>query len=85
MAERQQDAARAQRVTAITAVRLARDLTWFRIRGYGLWLKWGRGPDLFTTRRTAHYLGRLRWKVLRPSIADEFNVDLGRRGRRFIR
>jgi hypothetical protein len=43
-----------------------RRLAWFRIAGYGLWLKWGRERDLFTTRRTAHYIGRFRWKVLRP-------------------
>jgi hypothetical protein len=50
----------------VTALRVYRDLAWFRIRGYGLWLRWGRSPDLHITRTTAHYAGRLRWKVLRP-------------------
>ena len=45
---------------------ISRDLAWFRIRGYGLWLKWGSRADLFTTRKHAHYLGRFRWKALRP-------------------
>ena len=45
---------------------ISRDLAWFRIAGYGLWVKWDRGPDLFSTRKTAHYLGRLRWKALTP-------------------
>ena len=44
---------------------VSRDLAWFRVCGYGLWFKWGRGTDLFTTRKHAHYMGRLRWKVLR--------------------
>ena len=52
----------------ITALRVHRSLAWFRIHGYGLWLKWGRSPDLYTTKRTAHYVGRLRWKVLRPEV-----------------
>jgi hypothetical protein len=50
----------------VTALRVSRELAWFRIRGYGLWVKWGRRHDLYTTRKTAHYAGRLRWKVLRP-------------------
>lgn len=53
----------------VTALRIHRNLVWFRIHGYGLWLKWGCGRDLYTTRRTAHYLGRLRWKTLRPEVA----------------
>ena len=43
-----------------------RELAWFRIAGWGLWVKWGRSPDVFTTRMYAHYVGRFRWKVLRP-------------------
>lgn len=50
----------------VTAIRVYRELGWFRVRGYGLWVKWGRRPDLSTTRKRAHYLGRLRWKILRP-------------------
>lgn len=49
-----------------TALRVHRELAWFRLRGHGLWVKWGRRPDLHCTRRDAHYLGRLRWKVLAP-------------------
>ena len=45
---------------------VTRDLAWFRIAGWGLWVKWGRTPDVFTTRMYAHYVGRFRWKVLRP-------------------
>lgn len=54
-------------MATVTAVQVTRNLAWFRVRGYGLWLKWGRGRDLFTTRKRAHYAGRLRWKVLRPA------------------
>lgn len=50
----------------VTALRVFRELAWFRVRGYGVWVKWGRGRDLHTTRKTAHYLGPLRWKALRP-------------------
>lgn len=52
-----------------TTARFNRDLAWLRIRGYGLWVKWSRdpeAPDLFGTRNRAHYIGRLRWKALRP-------------------
>jgi hypothetical protein len=45
--------------------KVTRELAWFRVRSRGLWLKWGRSRDLFTTRKAAHYAGRLRWKVLR--------------------
>lgn len=50
----------------VTALRIFRELAWFRVRGYGLWLKWGSAPDLHVTRKTAHYVGPLRWKALRP-------------------
>jgi hypothetical protein len=50
----------------ITGADASRDLAWFRIAGYGLWLKWGSGRDLHVTRTKAHYMGRLRWRVLRP-------------------
>jgi hypothetical protein len=50
----------------VTALRVFRELAWFRVRGYGLWVKWGRGRDLHATRMTARYLGRVRWKILRP-------------------
>lgn len=50
----------------ITDLRITRGLAWFRVRGHGLWVKWSPGSDLFTTRKTAHYTGRLRWKVLHP-------------------
>jgi hypothetical protein len=52
-------------------MRVTRDLAWFRIGGYGLWLKWGSSPDLFTTRKHAHYVGRFRWKPLRPAESKE--------------
>ena len=50
----------------VTALRAFPELAWFRALGYGLWVKWGRGRDLHTTRKTAHYLGPLRWKALTP-------------------
>lgn len=50
----------------VTAIRVYRELAWFRVRGYGLWLAWGSHRDLFTTRKAAHYAGRFRWKVLTP-------------------
>ena len=50
----------------VTGLRVVRELAWFRVRGYGLWVKWGSGRDLHTTRKTAHYLGPLRWKILSP-------------------
>lgn len=50
----------------VTVLRIHRHVAWFRIHGYGLWLKWGDGRDLYSTRRTARYVGRLRWKTLRP-------------------
>jgi len=50
----------------VTGFNVTRELAWFRIRGHGLWVKWGDRADLFTTRKYAHYIGRLRWKVLRP-------------------
>lgn len=50
----------------ITTACLTCDLAWFRVNGYGLWVKWGSRPDLHATRKHAHYAGPLRWKVLRP-------------------
>ena len=50
----------------ITAARFYRNVTWFRIAGYGLWLKWGSAPDLHIVRKTAHYAGRFRWRALKP-------------------
>jgi len=50
----------------VTGAYASRRLAWFRVHGYGLWAKWGRGHDLHSTRKTAHYIGRLRWRVLRP-------------------
>jgi hypothetical protein len=49
-----------------TALRARYGLMWFRVLGHGLWVKWDRSPDLYTVRMTAHYLGRVRWRVLRP-------------------
>ncbi len=49
-----------------TAIYISRDLAWFRVLGYGLWVKWGAGRDLFSTRKNAHYAGRFRWKGLTP-------------------
>ena len=50
----------------MTAVAVFRRRAWFRIRGRGLWVGWGsRERDLFTPRKTAHYWGPLRWKILR--------------------
>ena len=52
----------------ITAIRATRELAWFRVRGYGIWLAWSkRRRDLFSTRQTAHYCGQFRWKALRPA------------------
>jgi hypothetical protein len=53
-------------VRHITGLQACRDLAWFRVHGYGLWVKWGRSADLYSTRQSAHYAGRLRWKMLRP-------------------
>jgi hypothetical protein len=50
----------------IASLQVTRNLAWFRVGGYGLWVKWGRSADLYSTRLNAHYAGRLRWKVLRP-------------------
>ena len=51
--------------TEVTAVHVSRRLAWFRVCGWGLWVKWSSDPDLFTTRQQAHYAGRFRWKALR--------------------
>ena len=50
----------------ITALRVYHGLAWFRVRGYGLWVAWGGTCDLHIVRKTAHYAGRFRWRVLRP-------------------
>ena len=50
----------------MTGARIYRDVAWFRICGYGLWVGWGRSRDLHFTRKHAHYWGRFRWKALRP-------------------
>lgn len=44
-------------------------VAWFRVRprSWGLWCKWAPDSDLFGTRKNAHYVGRFRWKVLRPA------------------
>lgn len=71
----------------VTALYVHRELAWFRVRGYGLWVKWGSAPDLHVTRKTAHYLGRLRWKVLRPGgmVRDATFAELRAAARAAIR
>ena len=50
----------------VVHARVTRNLAWFRVAGWGLWVKWGRDPDVYTVRLHAHRIGRVRWKVLRP-------------------
>jgi hypothetical protein len=56
----------AEMASSFTGIYTSRNLAWFRVRGWGLWLKRGPGHDLHDVRERSHYLGRLRWRVLRP-------------------